>query len=147
MTRSHLVDPGPELPAPARALVASVQGQRGQGGGHVGRGRSGREDEQAGPVDQQVHVPAGSGDVATEASEHLGQGAHAQVRDTRRDGGRPEHGMGVVEHEQSPGPGTDGGQLVNRRDVAVHGEHHVADHRRTAGGAFDELRRVATSAC
>ena len=124
----------------ALALRRAQDAQGGEGGGGVARGGGGGEDERPGRVDEQVDDVAVGRDEAAERAERLRQRADPHDVDVgaRRTVG-PEHGVGLVEHEQRAVAPAHLGQRVDRRLVAVHREHRVGDDERRAVVAGEQL--------
>ena len=106
-------------------LGGTDHGERRQGSRCIGRRECRGEDVGAGPVDEQVHPRRRAGDETTEGPERLGQGAHPQGVGPRQwgPGVGPEHGVGLVEHEERAVAPAAGGEVVDGGDVAVHREH------------------------
>ena len=77
-----------------------------------------------------------AGDEPAERAERLRQGADAERVDAGEVGIGAEDGVGLVEHEERAVSRAHVGQLVDRRDVAVHREDGVGDDDRVpAAGA------------
>ncbi len=113
--------------------------------------RSGREDERAGGVDQEVGQLPRAADVGAVAAERLAQGPDDQVDLARQAAGGhrapapgPETagGVGLIDHQPAAMAPRQGRQLPQRRDVPVHGEDAVGDDqctpaRRAAHSPFE----------
>jgi hypothetical protein len=79
-----------------------------------------------------------SGDEPAEAAERLRERADPERIDAVEVGIGAEHRVRVVEHEQRAVARAHLGQCLDRRDVAVHGEHGVADHDGPPSGSLGE---------
>ena len=118
--------------ARSRARSSSPSGERstrerGERGGGVAGRRRGREDVGAGPVHEEVGERA----AARRRTRRARRGSSTACRPAARRRSRvvvdvgAEHRVRLVEHEQRAVVRAHLGELVDRRDVAVHREHGV----------------------
>ena len=111
-----------ERRTPSAASAAAASAGREPGGEDVGPGG----------VDHEVDHVAGAGQEAAQGAQGLRQRAHPHQGElgVRREGGgevRAQDGVGLIEEEQGPAAPAQGGDLLHRGRIAVHGEHRVGD--------------------
>ena len=137
MPGPQVIDVGAQAGAEVVALGGAQHAERGERGGGVGRTRRGGEDVGAGSVHQEVGVPARPGHEAAERTEGLRQRAdpqHGIAAVVAQLEGRGEDAVCLVEHEQRAVVRAHVDELVDRRDVTVHGEDGLGDDDRPRPG-------------
>ena len=143
--RRTSASPSGERSTPSAASAAAASAGVEPGGEDVGPGE----------VDHEVdHVP-GAGQEAAQRAQGLGQRSHphqGEVGVGGEAGGEvgAEDGVGFIEQEQGAVAAAQGGDLLHRCRVAVHGEDRVGDHdgRACAGARVQqrgEMRHVAVA--
>ena len=125
------------------ALARPHDPQRGQGGGGVAGGGRGGEDERAGRVDQQVDdVALGrrrSPPSEPSVFDSVPTRTTVDVEPARRSG--PSTAWASSRTSSAPCRRHTSAELVDRRLVAVHGEHGVGDDERGPGVGGERARR------